>query len=240
MQARVDEIADRIFRISTHVPELGPGGFTFNQFLVEAEQPLLFHTGMRALFPAVREAVARVIEAGKLRWIGFGHVEADECGSMNQWLATEPNAQVVHGQIGCEVSLNDMADRMPRALGDGEVLDLGGRQIRLLATPHLPHNWETVVLFEEATRTLLCGDVLAHFGDPPAVVTSSLIEPAMDAERAFPGGTALGPQLPVMLERLAALEPKTLALMHGASFSGDGAAELRGLAAAYRRFMAEA
>jgi flavorubredoxin len=240
MQARVDEIADRIFRISTHVPELGPGGFTFNQFLIDAEQPLLFHTGMRALFPAVREAVARVIDAGKLRWIGFGHVEADECGSMNQWLAAEPNAQVVHGQIGCEVSLNDMADRMPRALGDGEVLDLGGRQIRLLATPHLPHNWETVVLFEEATRTLLCGDVFAHFGDPPAIVTSSLIEPAMDAERAFPGGTALGPSLPVMLERLAALEPKTLALMHGASFSGDGAAELRGLAAAYRRFMAEA
>ena len=153
MQTRLDEITDGVFRLSTFVPEVGPTGLTFNQFLVLGDEPLLFHTGLRRMFPLVREAVSRVMDPARLRWITFGHYEADECGSMNEWLAIAPQAQVAHGETGCNVSLYDMADRAPRPLANGEVIDLGGKRVRYLDTPHTPHGWDAGVLYEESTGT---------------------------------------------------------------------------------------
>jgi flavorubredoxin len=145
-----DEIADGIYRFSTLIPDVSPEGFTFNQFLIRGEQPLLFHTGARMLYPLVSEAVAKVIPLDSLRWVSFGHVESDECGSMNMWLAAAPEAQVAFGALGCMVSLDDMCDRPPRPLEEGEVLDLGGKRVRQISTPHVPHGWEAQVLLEEA------------------------------------------------------------------------------------------
>ncbi len=233
MDTALDEIADGIYRISTWIPDVAPpAGFTFNQFLVVADEPLLFHTGPRAMFPLVSGAVGRVIPVERLRWITFGHVEADECGSMNYWLAAAPAAEVAHGMVGCMVSLNDLADRPPRALADGEVLDLGGKRLRHIDTPHVPHAWEARVLYEETTNTLLGGDLFSHVGRGPALVTEDIVEPAMATEAMF-RYTCLAPDTTVTLNRLAALEPSTLALMHGSSFSGDGGGALRGLADAY-------
>ncbi|MGH8886804.1 MAG: MBL fold metallo-hydrolase [Egibacteraceae bacterium] len=239
METRVDEIADGIYRLSTWFPDVAlPAGFTFNQFLVDAEEPLLFHTGQRMLFPLVSAAAARVLRIERLRWITFGHVEADECGSMNLWLAAAPRAEVAHGGFGCLVSLNDMADRPPRALSDGEVLDLGGKRVRHLDTPHVPHNWEARVLYEETTQMLLCGDLFTQLGDGPALTSDDLVGPAMAGEEVF-HATSLGPLTAPTLRRLAELEPRTLALMHGPSYSGDGAAALRGLADAYEQLLME-
>ncbi len=154
METRINEIADGIFRLSTFVPEIAaPAGFTFNQFLVLGDEPLLFHTGPRRMFPLVREAVARLLPPERLRWITFGHVEADECGSLNQWLAAAPAATVAFGGLGVMVSVGDLADREPRGLGDDEVLDLGGKRVRYLATPHVPHGWDAGLLYEEVTGT---------------------------------------------------------------------------------------
>jgi flavorubredoxin len=239
METKVDEIAEGIYRLSTLVPEVAaPAGFTFNQFLVDAEEPLLFHTGPRAMFPLVSEAVDRVVPVERVRWITFGHLEADESGSMNEWLAAAPQAEVAHGIVGCMVSLNDLCDRPPRALGDGEVIDLGGKRVRHLDTPHVPHGWDARVLFEETTGTLLCGDLFTHIGDGPALTTDDVVEPAMEAEAMF-RSTCLAPETTVVMARLADLNPRTLALMHGSSFSGDGAKALHDLAAAYdERYLA--
>jgi flavorubredoxin len=239
METKVDEIAEGIYRISTLVPEVAaPAGFTFNQFLVDAEEPLLFHTGPRAMFPLVSEAVGRVVPVERVRWITFGHLEADESGSMNEWLAAAPQAEVAHGVVGCMVSLNDLCDRPPRALADGEVIDLGGKRVRHLDTPHVPHGWDARVLFEETTGTLLCGDLFTHIGDGPALTTDDVVEPAMEAEAMF-RSTCLAPETTVVMARLADLNPRTLALMHGSSFSGDGAKALHDLAAAYdERYLA--
>ncbi len=210
-----------------------PAGFTFNQFLVLAEEPLLFHTGPRAMFPLVSAAVERVLPVEQLRWITFGHVESDECGSMNQWLAAAPAAEVAHGTIGCLVSLNDLADRPPRALVDGEVLDLGGRRVRHIDTPHVPHGWEARVLFDETTSTLLCGDLFTHFGDGTAITSSDIVEPAMVGESAF-RASSLAPDTADVMRKLGDLGPTTLALMHGSSYSGDGKQALYDLASAYQ------
>jgi flavorubredoxin len=235
METRIDEIADGIYRLSTHVDEIAPpAGFSFNQFLIVAGQPLLFHCGMRGLFPLVSAAVARVMPVERLRWISFGHVEADECGAMNQWLAAAPQAQVMHGMIGCMVSLNDLADRAPRALADGEVVDLGGKRVRWIDTPHVPHAWEAGLLYEETTGTLLCGDLLTHVGAAPPLVDSDIVAPALQAEEMF-HATSLGPASAPTVRRLAALAPRRLALMHGSSFNGDSAAALEGLAAYYEQ-----
>ena len=188
----VDEIADGIYRISTWIPEVTPDGFTFNQFLLTGDEPLLFHTGMRGLFPLVAESVATVIPVESLRWITFGHVEADECGAMNMWLTAAPNSQVAHGALGCSVSLNDLCDRPPRPLAEGEVLDIGGKRLRQISTPHVPHGWEAQVLFEETTATLLCGDLFTQVGAGPAVTPDDVVERAMAAEDMF-HGTALAP-----------------------------------------------
>lgn len=227
------EIGDNIFRLCTHLPEImPPAGFTFCQFLVRADEPFLFHCGPRAMFGQVSEAVAKLIPVESLRWIGFGHVESDECGAMNQWLAAAPNAQVVHGMTACMVSLNDLADRTPRPLADGEVLDLGGKRMRYIDTPHVPHGWEAGVYHEETTSTLLCGDLLSHLGNGPALTEADLLAPAFEAEEMF-NPTSLGPTTAPTIRRLAELAPTTLAVMHGSSFRGDGAATLTGLADYY-------
>lgn len=235
MEPQIDEIADGIFRISTYVAQVAPPeGFTFNQFLIVADQPLLFHCGMRSLFPSVSRAVNSLVPLQQLRWISFGHVEADECGAMNLWLSAAPQAQVVFNPLGCDVSVNDLADRPPRALADGEVLDLGGRRVRLIQTPHVPHGWEAQVLFEEVTQTLLCGDLFTHVGNRPALTTSSLVEAAMAAEDIF-GATGIGPHTAPTLRRLADLSPSLLAVMHGSSFKGDARSELNRLADMYEQ-----
>ncbi|MEU1285948.1 MBL fold metallo-hydrolase [Kitasatospora sp. NPDC005856] len=234
METRIDEIAERIYRVLTFVPEIAPpAGFTFNQFLVDAEEPLIFHTGMRSLFPAVSEAVGRVLPVERLRWVTFGHVEADECGAMNEFLAAAPYARVAHNTLGCLVSLNDLADRPPVPMDDGEVLDLGGRRVRRrmrnINTAHVPHGWEARVLFEEQTRTLFCGDLFTHVGNGPAVTDADLVESALESERLFRQTSCLTAAASA-LRSLAGLRPRTLAVMHGSSFHGDGAAALNALA----------
>jgi len=233
MDTRIDEIASGLFRISTFVPHIAPpAGFTFNQFLVLGDEPLLFHLGHRKTFPSTSAAVSRVLPLEKLRWLSFGHVEADECGAMNEWLGAAPNADVLHGLIGTQVSINDMADRPARAMADGETLDIGGRVLRFIHTPHVPHGWEAGVFFEETTRTLLGGDLFTHPGNGPAVTETDVVEPAMEAEALF-GFSSLSPATGATLRKLAALEPATVALMHGSSFRGDGGAALRHLADRY-------
>ena len=232
MPTRVDEIAPRIYRLSTLVSEIGPTGFTFNQFLVDDEEPLLFHTGHRSMFPSICEAIERILPVHTLRWITFGHVESDECGAMNEFLAVAPNAQVAHGALGCMVSVGEMADRPPRAMADGEVLELGTTRLRHIDTPHVPHGWEARVLFEETTKTLLCGDLFTHLGDGPALTEDDIVGPAMDAEGLF-RYSSLAPDATSVMKTLGDLGPQTLALMHGSSFRGDGKKALYELAGAY-------
>ena len=232
METRVDEIAERIYRLSTFLPAVGPSGFTFNQFLVDAEQPLLFHCGQRALFPSVSRAAARVMDLRRLRFIAFSHVEADECGALGEWLDAAPSATVTHGAIGCAIWLNDQSPRPPRALGDGEVLDLGGRRVRRLDTPHVPHCWDAGLLYEETTGTLFTSDLFTHVGDPPAVTDGDIMGPAVAAEKQF-GYTGVTPATGSTIRRLAGLAPRTLAVMHGSSFSGAAAPLLESLAGFY-------
>lgn len=229
MDTTIDEIADQIYRVATFVPD---AGMTFNQVLVVAEEPLLFHTGTRSIFGSVTEAVARVLPVEQLRWISFGHVEADECGSLNQWLDAAPRAQVAFGALGCAVSVNDLADRPPLPLDDGAVLNLGGKQVRYLATPHVPHGWDAGLLHEETTGTLLCGDLFTQLGDGPPLVDGSPMEATIAAEDLF-AYTSLSPVTVPTIERLASLEPTVLALMHGPAYRGAGGQWLRELAASY-------
>lgn len=234
MRTTVNQIADGIFRLSTFVAEIGPpAGFTFNQFLIVGDEPLLFHTGPRKMFPLVHEAVSRLMPPERLRWISFGHVEADECGSMNDWLAVAPQALVAHGQTGCSVQLGDLADRAPRELNDSEVIDLGsGKRIRYLDTPHTPHAWDAGVMYEESTGTLLCGDLFTQLGNGKALTTDDIVGPAIAAEDLFQY-SSLNPNMGTTIRALATLSPRTLALMHGPAFSGDGSSALHALADDY-------
>lgn len=233
METRVDEIADRIYRLSTFVPLPGvPQGFTFNQFLVDAEQPLLFHTGQRSLFPSVSAAASRVMDLGRLRFVTFSHVEADESGSVNQWLAAAPNAVAAHGRIGCGIWLTDAADRPPRALDDGEWIDLGGKEIQRIDTPHVPHSWDAGLMYEKTTGTLFCSDLFTHLGDPPALTEGDIVGPSIAAEDTF-HFTSLTPDTGRAMRRLAALKPKRLAVMHGSSYAGEAAPALEALADYY-------
>jgi flavorubredoxin len=238
MYTKIDEIAPDVFRLSTLVPDVAPGGFTFNQFLIRDEQPFLFHTGMRQLYPLVSDAISKLISIDELRWISFAHVEADECGAMNLLLADAPRAEVVHGGLACMLSLNDLADRPPHVIGD-DVLDVGHHRLRFLPTPHVPHNWESGLWFDEATSTLFAGDLFTHTGDGPALTEDDVVEPAFVAEDIF-HATSLGPDLVPTLGRLAELGPSVLALMHGSSYTGDGATQLRALAAGYAAVLADA
>jgi flavorubredoxin len=239
MTTTTHEIAAGIYRLSTFVAQIGPSGFTFNQFLLDDDEPLLFHTGHRAMFPSVRAAIERVMPVDRLRWITFGHVESDECGAMNEFLAVAPQSQIAHGEGGCQVSLDQMADRPPRPLADGETITLGRMRVRHLDTPHVPHAWEARVLFEETTQTLLCGDLFTHLGDGPALTENDILGPSEQAEDLF-AYSSLSPTTPKTIDRLAALAPHTLALMHGSSYSGDCSAALHALADAYRHRIAAA
>jgi flavorubredoxin len=227
----VNEIAAGIYRISTPVgPTLIPGGFTFNQYLIVDDQPLIFHTGLRKMFPLVREAVASVIPVERLRYIAFSHVEADECGALNQWLAAAPEAVPLCGRIAASVSIEDLADRMPRAIADGEVLSLGTHSVQWFDAPHLPHAWECGFLMEKSTSTLLCGDLLSQFGDKPTAITEADILGPSEAARARMDYYSHTKNARSMIERLAAAKPTTMACMHGSAWRGDGAALLRALA----------
>ena len=235
METKIAEIAPGIYRLSTWFAEiLPPAGFTFNQFLVLADEPLLFHCGHRKLFPLVSAAVAKVMPVEKLRWITFGHYEPDESGAMNLWLAAAPNAQVAHGRIGCQVILGDAADRPPRALADGEVIDLGGKRVRHLDTPHVPHGWDARTLYEETTQTLFCGDLFTHEGNGPPLVESDIVDAAIRSDRRS-GATCLTPNTAPTIRKLAELKAKTLAVMHGSSYRGDCAAALDALADDYAK-----
>jgi flavorubredoxin len=230
----VHEIAAGIFRISVPVtPSAMPGGFTFNQFLLVDDEPLLFHTGPHRVFPLVRQAVAHVLgDVTKLKWVGFSHVEADECGALNDWLEVAPQATPVCSQVAAMVSVSDFAIRPARALADGEELSLGKKRLRWFNAPHLPHNWECGYLNESTTRTLLCGDLFTQGGaDGPPITESEVLGPSEAFRQAMPpGSVAFERGSRAILEKLAATEPSTLAVMHGSSYRGDGAKLLRGLA----------
>ena len=230
MTTSVHEIADGIYRLSIPVTFRDGAGFTFNQYLIADEQPLLFHTGPRRMFPLVRDAVARVLPVERLRYIGLSHFEADECGSMNEWLAVAPAAAPVCGRVAAMVSVNDVADRPARALADGEVLALGTHAVQWFDTPHLPHAWECGFLFETRTRTLLCGDLFTQGGaEHPAMTESDILGPS-EAFRAPMDYFSHTKNARSMLERLAAEKPTTLACMHGSAWRGNGAQLLRALA----------
>jgi flavorubredoxin len=233
-ECTVDEVADGIYRISTYVPAaVVPRGLSINQFLVLADEPLLYHAGLRSTFPQTAAAVARLVPVERLRWLSFGHVEADECGAMNRYLTAAPRLQVAFGALGCRLSIADLADRPPRSLAPGDAIDLGGRRVVAVPTPHAPHNVEAQVVYEQTTGTLLCGDLFTQLGPGPAVTTACLIEAALDAEDVVASAPP-GDAVPSALEHLAQLEPRTLAGMHGSSFEGDGATALRELARAWR------
>lgn len=224
---RIDEIREGLFRISTPMALPNGGGFTMNQFLIVDDEPLLWHTGPRKMFGLTREAIATVLPIERLRHIGFSHVEADECGALNEFLAVAPNAAPLCGQIAAMVSVGDMADRPPRALADGEELSLGQHTVRWIDTPHFPHNWECGYLFESSTATLLCGDVLTQpGGDHPPVTSGDIIGPS-EAMRAAMHYFAPSAETPGLFDKLIATAPQVLACMHGASWEGDGSTLLR-------------
>lgn len=226
---RIDEIAQGVYRISTPVTVV-PGGFTFNQYLVVDEAPLLFHTGPRRLFPLVREAVEAVLSIERLRYVGLSHFEADECGAMNEFLAAAPHAEPLCGEIAAMVSVADTADRAPRAMADGETLRLGDTHaVRWLATPHLPHAWECGFLFETGTRTLLCGDLFTQGGAEHKPLTEADILEPSEAFRLALDYYSHTRNAGAMIERLVETRPTTLACMHGPAWRGDGAALLRAL-----------
>ena len=233
----VHEIASGIYRINTPIQIPGGPGFNFNQYLLVDDEALLFHTGPRRLFPFVREAIAKVMPLERLAYIGLSHFEADECGAMNELLAVAPRAVPLCSRVAAMVSVNDVSDRPARAMADGETLALGRHTLRWIDTPHMPHGWECGLMMETSTGTLLCGDLFTHVGDEGPVTEQEIVDAAMAAEDMF-GATSLSPQTGATLRRLAELEPTMLALMHGASYRGDGAAALRSLADRYEARLA--
>jgi len=229
MTTRIDEIADGIYRISTP-STIVPGGFTFNEFLIRDEAPLLFHTGLRKMFPEVKEAISRVLPVESLRYIAFSHVEADESGALNDFLAVAPNSVPVCSQTAALVSINDLADRAPKVMADGETLRLGKRSIVWHDTPHVPHSWESGLITETTTKTFFCGDILTHAGaDVPPVTEGDILGPS-EGLRSAMGYYSHPADAAVTLRRLAATTPRTLALMHGSSWRGDGGKLLTALA----------
>lgn len=237
--ARVTEIAPDHFAISIYVKEFN---LRFNHFLIKDEEPLLFHTGMKQMFPFVRDAVARVIDPSMLRWISFSHFEADECGALNDWLALAPHAEPICGLVGALVSVNDFSIRQAHVLAHDQILETGKYRFRYRQTPHVPHNWEAGLLFEEVTRTLLCSDLFSHEGDVEPVTESDVVERARHAliegqKGSFANAYPYTPLTEPILHGLADLRPKQLALMHGSAFVGDGERALRDLATVMREVL---
>ncbi|HSC24339.1 MAG TPA: MBL fold metallo-hydrolase [Casimicrobiaceae bacterium] len=228
----IAEVAPDIYRINTPVSIPGGPAFNFNQYLLVDDEPLLFHTGPRRMFALVREAIDRVMPAERLRYVGFSHFEADECGALNDFLAIAPGATPLCGRIAALVSVNDVADRPPRALGDGETLSLGTHALRWFDTPHTPHAWECGLTMDTTTSTFFCGDLFTQGGSGhPALTEGDILEPSERFRKAM-DYYAHAPQTAAILERLAAERPTTLACMHGSAWRGNGAALLRGLSAA--------
>jgi len=226
----VHEVADGIFRINTPVKIPGAGGFSFNQYLVVDDEPLLFHAGLRKMFPLIREAVATILPVEKLRYVTLSHTEADEAGALNEWLAAAPQSVPVCSQVAAMVSIDDLADRPPRVLADGEVLGIGKHSMRWVDTPHLPHAWDCGLMMEERTATLLCGDLFTQGGSNLPPVTESDILGPSEAFRHKMDYFSQTRNARVMVEKLASTSPTTLACMHGSAWRGDGARLLRALA----------
>jgi flavorubredoxin len=229
MTARIDEVSPDLYRICVYAPAFD---LQFNHFLVRDDEPLLFHTGMRGMFPVVRDAVATLIDPASLRWISWSHFEVDECGSLNDWLAAAPNATPVCGELGAMINISDFSNRPPRGLKSGEVLNTGRHQFRFVPTPHLPHGWDAGVLFEESDRVLLCSDLMHQLGDVEPVTTSDVVGRYRRAFETYQQSPVLMDYVPYtgntkrQLASLAALRPRVLAAMHGSTFVGDGAAAL--------------
>jgi flavorubredoxin len=231
----VHEVADGIYRINTPVALPGGAGFSFNQYLIVDDEPLLFHTGPRKMFPLVREAVSHLLPVERLRYIGFSHVESDECGSLNEWLGVAPHSVPLCGAVAAMVSIEDLADRPPRAMADGELLSLGTHRVCWFDAPHLPHAWECGFLTEESTRTLLCGDLFTQGGNSlPAITEADILGPS-EGFRQQMDYFSHTRDARAMLDRLAATAPSTLACMHGSAWRGDGASLLRALADSFER-----
>lgn len=242
MESIVTEIATDTYRISTFHPDYR---IQFNQFLLKDEQPFLMHTGLRKMFPTTLEAVRSIMDPAALRWIGYSHFEPDECGALNEWLAIAPHAQPVCGQVGAIVMLNDYADRPPRALSDNEVLDTGRHHLQFLATPHVPHCWDAGLYFDRSERTLLCSDLFFHPGNPLPVIDDDIVGPAEEAIRVNREGPLANdmpytPYTDDTLSRLAALQPRTLAVMHGSSYRGRGDEALLALATVVKKYLGSA
>lgn len=235
METRIAEIAPDVHRISIYVPDFD---LEFNHFLVRDEEPLLYHTGMRRMFPALKEAVSRLIDPATLRWIGYSHFEVDESGALNEWLHVAPRAQAVSGLIGALVNLSDFADRPARGLEKGEVLETGKYRFRYHPTPHLPHGWDAGVLVEQTHGTMFVSDLFHHNGPREPLTSEDVVTRTREAALAMQTGPLMEyvpytPKTERLLHELAAFEPRTLAIMHGSSFSGDGGGALRRLAEVY-------
>ena len=226
----VYEVADGIYRINTPVSIPGAGGFSFNQYVIMDDEPLLFHAGLRKMFPLVREAVATILPVEELRYITLSHTEADEAGALNEWLAAAPQSVPLCGKVAAMVSIGDLADRPPRAVADGELVNLGKHSVRWFDTPHLPHAWDCGFMMEERTATLLCGDLFTQGGSDLVPLTESDILGPSEAFRKQMDYFSHTKNARVMIERLAEAKPATLACMHGSAWRGDGAKLLRALA----------
>ncbi len=234
--ATVTEVGPDLYRISVYVPEFT---LQFNHFLVKDDEPLLYHSGLKAMFPELREAVASVLDPSEIRWVGFSHFESDECGALNQWLEVAPSAQPVCSLLGALVSVNDFATRPAKGLADDEVLTTGKRRFRLCRTPHLPHGWDASVLYEETSKTLLCSDLFHQLGEVEPLTKSDVVGRTRQALKEYQAGILAdyAPYTPYtnrLFQTLAALKPQRLAIMHGSSFEGDGEQALRDLAVAFK------
>ena len=235
----VTEIAPDLYRISTYFPEMD---LQFSQFLVKDDEPLLFHTGMRALFPTVREGVASVMDPSKIRWISFSHFEADECGALNEWLETAPAAQAACSTVGALVSVNDFGIRPAKGMADGEVLSTGKYRFQFIQTPHVPHCWEAGLMFEETNRTLLCSDLFHQNGDVEPLTESDVVDRARKTLLEYQAGPFAN-YMPYtkhtdsILQKLAALKPRTVVPMHGSAYAGDGERAIRDLAVVMREVL---
>ena len=236
---RVDEIAPQIFRISTYIPEFD---LQFNQFVIRDDESLLFETGMKQLFPSVRDAVSKVIDPASLRYVSFSHFEPDECGSLNEWLSLAPRAEAICSAVGAMVFVNDAAIRPARGLADNEIIQTGKYRVRFKSTPHLPHGWDAGFLFEETTRTFFCSDLLGHGGDRAPITDSDVVGPFRDTTMQLQSGP-LANYMPYtkntegQIKELASLKPRTCATMHGSTFVGNGERALLDMALVMREIL---
>jgi flavorubredoxin len=242
METRIDEISPNLYRLSTYIAKID---LQFNQFLVVDDDPLLYHTGMRGLFPQIRDAVTTVLDPARIRWIGFSHFEADECGSLNEWLALAPHAKPVCGQIGALVNINDFTGGRAHVLASGEVLATGRHRFQFLETPQVPHAWDASLLFEETSATLFCSDLFLQNGELRPLTEDDVVETARKSLLAYEAGPLAHPYpyaswTDDTLQMLAGLRPQLLAIMHGSSYRGDGARALRELAAMLAATLGEA